>query len=74
LLDVEEKRDYKKRPASSEKELRERWVKCWEDLSQERIQGWIERVIRHVKEIIRLEGSNAYEEGRLKGQERRRVH
>jgi hypothetical protein len=64
----------KKGPAYSEKELRERWIKCWHDLSQQRIQAWIERVVRHIKEVIRLEGGNAYEEGRLKGQEKRRVH
>jgi hypothetical protein len=43
-------------------------------LTQERIQAWIERIIVHVKEVIRLEGGNEYKEGRNKGQEKRRVH
>ncbi len=29
---------------------------CWEDLSQEKIQAWIERIPRHIQEIIKLEG------------------
>lgn len=41
---------------------------------QERIQAWIERVVRHVKEVIDLEGCNAYQEDRYKGQEKRKVH
>jgi hypothetical protein len=64
----------KKGPCHSKQELRERWVKCWKEISQERIQAWVERIARHVKEVIRLEGGNEYQEGRLKGQEKRRVH
>jgi transposase len=65
----------KKGPIFGEKELREAWIKCWEEtLTQERIQAWIERIIVHVKEVIRLEGGNEYKEGRNKGQEKRRVH
>jgi transposase len=63
-----------KSPCNNKKELREQWVKCWEEMPQEKIQAWIERIERHVKEIIRLEGGNAYQEGRMKGQEKRRVH
>jgi hypothetical protein len=65
----------KKGPIFGEKELREAWIRCWEEtLTQERIQAWIERIIVHVKEVIRLEGGNEYKEGRNKGQEKHRVH
>ena len=39
------------------------WQKAWEELEQWRIQGWIERIERHIKEVIRLEGGNEYREG-----------
>ncbi|KAF1981717.1 hypothetical protein K402DRAFT_341856 [Aulographum hederae CBS 113979] len=40
------------------------WKKCWQELDQNRIQAWIERIPRHIKEIIRCEGGNEYREGR----------
>jgi DNA-binding transcriptional MerR regulator len=41
------------------------WEACWRnDLQQEQIQAWIERIPRHIEEIIRLEGGNEYKEGR----------
>lgn len=42
------------------------WSKAWQDLEQERIQAWIERMEFHVKEVIRLDGGNEYKEGRPK--------
>lgn len=39
------------------------WRGCWEDIEQGRIQRWIERIPRHIQEIIRLEGGNEYHEG-----------
>ena len=33
-------------------------------MKQEKIQSWIERIPRHIQEIIRLEGDNSYREGR----------
>lgn len=42
------------------------WTKCWADLEQHRIQAWIERIPWHIKEVIRLEGGNEYQEGREK--------
>lgn len=42
------------------------WHQAWEELPQERIQEWIERLPRHIEEIIRLEGGNEYREGRYK--------
>jgi len=35
-------------PLISEAELKEAWIEYWENLPQERIQAWIERVIVHV--------------------------
>lgn len=40
------------------------WGQAQNDLPQERIQQWIDRIPRHIEEIIRLEGGNEYEEGR----------
>jgi hypothetical protein len=55
------KRDTTKRGAlTSEAALKEAWIKCWEDMPQEKIQAWIERIERHIQEVIRLEGGNEY--------------
>ena len=43
------------------------WAKCWENLSQEQIQEWIERIPRHIQEVIDREGSNEYREGKAGG-------
>jgi transposase len=65
------KKETTKRGASTNrKKLRSRWEKCWKELSQKKIQEWIERIPNHIKEIIRLKGGNEYKEGRQKGQER----
>jgi len=40
------------------------WQKTWQDLPQEKIQAWIERIPYHIQEIIKLEGGNEYKEGR----------
>jgi hypothetical protein len=64
----------KKGPLHSKAALKDEWIRCWNEMSQEKIQAWIERVMRHVKEIIRLEGGNEYQEGRLKGKAKERVH
>jgi hypothetical protein len=34
------------------------WREVWQELEQDRIQAWIERIPRHIREIIRLEGGN----------------
>lgn len=64
----------KKGAIHSEKELKEAWIKCWEELPQEKIQAWIERIPVHIKKIIELKGGNEYKEGRLKGKEKVRVY
>jgi hypothetical protein len=40
------------------------WQKAWDELPQEQIQAWIERIPVHIQEVIRLEGGNEYKEGR----------
>lgn len=40
------------------------WETAWKELTQEAIQSWIERIPRHIEEIIKLEGGNEYQEGR----------
>lgn len=46
------------------------WLKAWDDLPQHQIQQWIERIVHHIQEVIRLEGGNEYKEGRT-GQDKR---
>ena len=43
------------------------WIKRWKKLPQRKIQEWIERIPRHVQEIIRCGGGNEYREGRSGG-------
>jgi hypothetical protein len=43
-------------------------------MPQEKIQAWIERIMIHIQDVIRLDGGNEYKEGRLKGQAKNRVH
>jgi hypothetical protein len=40
------------------------WEKCWEELPQDKIQMWIERIPIHIQKIIELEGGNEYKEGK----------
>ena len=40
------------------------WNEAWNELEQWRIQAWIERIPRHIEEIIRLEGGNECREGK----------
>ncbi|KAG6018585.1 hypothetical protein E4U19_000168 [Claviceps sp. Clav32 group G5] len=40
------------------------WKAAWDELSQEKIRAWIERIPRHIQEVIRLGGGNEYKEGR----------
>ena len=61
-------------PITSRAQLKEAWIKCWKEMPQERIQQWIERIIEHVQEVIRLEGGNEYCEGKLKGKAKLRVY
>jgi hypothetical protein len=32
------------------------WIKVWNELPQEKIQGWIETLIRHIQEVIQHDG------------------
>jgi hypothetical protein len=69
------KKETTKRGAStSRKKLCIRWEKCWKDLSQKKIQEWIERIPFYIKEIIRLKGGNEYKEGRRAGEERIKIY
>ena len=50
------------------KEAEKRWKHCGKhEPSQKRIQEWIERMPRHIAEVIRLRGGNEYREGREGG-------
>ena len=51
---------------SIRKEAEIAWRKCWKNLSQERIQQWIKRIIRYIQIVILLEGDNKYKEGPYK--------
>ena len=52
------------------KTMKPKWTKAWDRLDMDRIRKWIERIPRHIEEVIRLEGGNEYKEGRT-GQETR---
>jgi transposase len=54
----------KKGAPKSRAEAARVWQKAWDDLPQEQIQAWIERIPVHVQKIIELEGGNEYKEGR----------
>jgi hypothetical protein len=58
----------KKGLITSQKELPKAWIKCWEDMLQEKIQARIERIPIHIQGVIAWNGDNLYMEGRKKGQ------
>ena len=61
------KRTTTKRGAPKSRVEAERiWEKSWRELPQDKIQAWIERIPKHIEEVIRLEGGNEYLEGRRK--------
>jgi Transposase/DDE superfamily endonuclease len=64
----------KKGAITSNEQLKEAWIKCWNDMPQELIQAWIDRIPVHIEEIIACKGNNLYKEGRKKGQEKKRIH
>jgi hypothetical protein len=53
----------KKGGLKSQTEAEKAWITAWKDLQQKQIQQWIERIMRHIKEVIGLEGGNEYREG-----------
>jgi hypothetical protein len=50
----------KKGAPANRREAIKQWVQAWHDLSQQRIQIWIQRIMHHIQEVIRLEGDNNY--------------
>jgi hypothetical protein len=59
--------------ATSKKQMKEDWIKCWESIPQERLQRWIERIPVHIQEVIQLEGGNEYTES-VRGRNSDRIH
>jgi hypothetical protein len=53
----------KKGAPQSRAEAERVWQMAWEELAQWRIQAWISRIPRYIKEIIRCNGGNEYREG-----------
>ena len=53
----------RKGPPTNRKDAEKVWRKCWRELEQGRIQRWIERIVRHVKQVNDLHGDNNYREG-----------
>ena len=58
------RRTTKKGAPKNRQEAIQAWNAAWDELPQEAIQRWIERIPRHVQEVIKLEGGNEYKEGR----------
>ena len=48
--------------ATSKKDLTIQWEKCWKELPQARIQGWVDRIAIHIEAIIKCKGGNEYME------------
>jgi len=48
----------KKGAPKSQPEAEHVWKQAWRELEQWRIQAWIERIMRHIQEVIRLKGGN----------------
>jgi transposase len=59
------RRTTKKGTPKSRQEAFIAWNQVWKELPQERIQQWIERIPRHIRHIIALEGGNEYKEGQF---------
>ena len=53
----------KKGAITSNEKLKAAWIKCWNEMPQELIQAWIDRIPAHIEEIIACEGNNLYKEG-----------
>lgn len=53
----------RKRALRNRVEAEQAWQKAWDELEQWRIQAWIERIPRHIKEVICCEGGNNYRKG-----------
>jgi hypothetical protein len=49
---------------TSKKQLKKDWIECWDNMPQEKIQAWIERIPIHIQEVIKLEGGNEYKESK----------
>jgi transposase len=41
------------------------WMKVWKALQQDQIRAWIDRIPRHIRKVIELNGGNDYREGRM---------
>lgn len=54
----------KKGAPKNRKAAMKAWEECWENLPQEKIQAWIERIPDHIEQVIALQGGNNYKEGR----------
>jgi transposase len=50
--------------ASGVEQMKKDWLAAWEKLPQTLIQKWIERIPKHIKQIIKCGGGNEYKEGR----------
>ena len=55
-------------------ELKKAQIKCWEELPQDKIRAWIDRIPIHIEEIIKYKGNNLYQERRKKGEKKKRIH
>jgi transposase len=57
------RRTTRKGPPTNRKDAEKVWRQCWAELEQGRIQRWIERIVRHVRQVNDLYGDNNYREG-----------
>ena len=52
-------------PPQDKKTGKQAWIHGWSELPQQEIQQWIERLARHIQEVIEHEGGNEYKEGTM---------
>jgi transposase len=60
------RRTTRKGAPKSRQEAIRAWKVAWDELPQEAIHKWIERIPHHIEQIIALGGGNEYKEGRDK--------
>jgi hypothetical protein len=50
----------KKGPITLNEQLKKAWIKCWQEMLQEKIQDWIKRIPDHIEAIIACDRDNLY--------------
>jgi hypothetical protein len=52
-----------KGPPKTRQDAERVWKKRWDEIPQELLQGFVNRIREHIKRVIELDGGNKYGEG-----------